>query len=160
MRSVKLPIWLCGVVVLMSACRSDVEARQGEIVLLVAAAREGPFAELITAKHKLPGIRGSYCWSEDEVEACGDSVLPRPKTFFEVKNGSQLRVESDAEDVELFLIPSGPGDADAEPAQGSRVNLTGSRERLVAAPPGRYLLSVFATWPEGDSEFFFPLLIV
>ena len=145
----------------LSAFRGDeptVAADAGTAVLTLAAGIH-PEASLTFDGETAGTVVDSYCWNQPNgAQACADMVPPepfRPGQFLKVPEGATVVLVNDdaADPVTLTLTP---GD------DPTLLGLATSFEDLRGLTPGRYVLTVAATWVQSPQPivFHFALEIV
>jgi hypothetical protein len=118
---------------------------------------ELPGATLSYGGETIDGYWSSYCWSWGTTSGCADMVEPdlRGERYLQIPVGTLLRITGNIPRVE-----GGIGRGEKYPFD--RVQSFGVIDGPIALDfvPGRYALSFFANWPEGDRSFYFPIEIV
>ncbi|HEX2032195.1 MAG TPA: hypothetical protein VHL78_12485 [Actinomycetota bacterium] len=114
---------------------------------------------LIIGDERHEGVLGTHCWEFSGGGFCADGPLPMPSSFVDLQKGTVLSVEGDFDSVEATLgtprrsSVATKGEWDfVELRDPVRLDLSDRREALTA-DPARYVMEVFATWPEGDGVF-------
>jgi hypothetical protein len=127
-------------------------------VLCLVAREQAPEAVLFVGTERVEGVAGSSCWTTvtggEGVASCVDTVWPPEiERYIQIERGAEILLVGDAAEVDVSLAELGSGD------RLRRVGLKDGRARLTIGP-GRYLLDVFATWPQGDASFGFGVKVV
>lgn len=128
------------------------------VAVCLQAGEQSPEATLFVGVKPFDGASGSSCWTTvsggEGVGQCIDTVWPpKMEQYIEIERGTEIVLLGDADNAELSLAEPRSGD------QVRKLDLEDGRGRITAEP-GKYLLDVFATWPQGDAAFAFGIRVV
>lgn len=126
------------------------------------ATRDGPSGVLTWGSERQEGVPGSYCWVQSDLSSgtskCLDMALSVPEASVAVPRASVLYVTGDhtTATARLLRLTGDPSNPQARVAQ--RLPLV-EGATAIRIQPGRYVLEVHATWPQGDVPLFFGLTV-
>jgi hypothetical protein len=148
--------------ILLSSCGGTGSRASEWATLELFGQEDGPKAVLVVGDARYNGMVGAHSWQfpgGDELVA--DAVLPEPSAFVDLERGTMINVVGDVETIDAELGTPTPSpiridgkSVGVELDDQMTLAFSGGKQRLTA-PPGKYVLAVSGTWPQGDAVFSF-----
>jgi hypothetical protein len=127
-------------------------ARPDPVILELRSAEKAPIGVLSYGGEDQAAELGTHCWSTRCVDFIGP---PTPKTFSEVPGNALIELQGDGRAGSLS-VGRPPEEKFGQLGDERTIPVKDGRARL-DLEPGRYVLVVFATWPDGDAVLTFGL---
>ena len=148
-------------VLLHAGCSTATDAPPGSVVLRLEATTTGATAALAVGEEIRDGVPGATCWRAilTDPAVCRDdapAMLPDP---IAISRGVPILVEGRPVGMTAHWLEPAEGPDDLLTVQQVEPIVFRDGRAVVGVRPGRYTLSVFARWQQGDAAFYFTVAV-